>query len=74
MTKEEEDEESMFLVEGVPRKRKVFIRDGSLFVDQVTSMMLSNQQSNLFVIFERTTSLLCLFLFIFNIQASFFFL
>jgi len=34
MTEEEEDEEGIFLVEGLPRKRKAF-RDGSLFVHQV---------------------------------------
>ena len=35
MTEEEEDEESIFLVEGVPRKPRAS-RDGSLFIDQVS--------------------------------------
>ena len=62
---EEEGEESMFLVEGVPRKRKAF-RYGSLLVNQVSEqfntwaikclyMMLSNQQ-NSFFLFDQSTA------------------
>lgn len=36
--KEEEDEESMIAVEGVPRKRKAF-RDGSLFAYEVLNQL-----------------------------------